>query len=366
MDKIKKTTIQDVADHANVSVGTVDRVIHRRGKVSLAKKEKVEKAITELDFNPNLLARTLALGKQFVVCSLLPGTLSNESYWSLPAKGLEQSAFDYRDFGIVIESFQYSLFNEPSFVESAKKILDLNPDGVILAPLFEKESLLFIKELEKKRIPYIFIDVNIAHQNNLSYIGPDSKGSGHLAGKLMSFILNDKDPILVVNMAKGLRNSTHVSAAEKGFFDFFKKLNGSNRRGIYSLTIPSVRKEDVVRELTKYYLKNRGTKGVFVTNSKAHLISEFHREHELDIKVIGFDLVEGNITEMRKGSIDFLISQSPIFQAYRAVQQLFDFFVYKNSPAPLEHVPLDIIVQENIEYYLKSRQLIENHKKMIK
>lgn len=366
MDKIKKTTIQDVADHANVSVGTVDRVIHRRGKVSLAKKEKVEEAITALDFNPNLLARTLALGKHFVICSLFPETLNDESYWSLPAKGLKQSAFDYRDFGIAIESSQYSLFNEQSFVENAKKILDLNPDGVILAPLFEKESLLFIKELEKKRIPYIFIDANIANQNNLSYIGPDSKGSGHLAGKFMSFLLEDKDPILVINMVKGLQNSAHVSAAEKGFFDFFEKLDSSNGRKICSLTIPSVRKEDVVRELTKYYIGNRGTKGVFVTNSKAHLISEFHREHELDIKLIGFDLVEGNIREMRNGSIDFLISQSPIFQAYRAVQQFFDFFVYKNSPAPLEHVPLDIIAQENIEYYLNSRQLIENHKKQIK
>ena len=62
MQKNKKVTIQDVAHYARVSAGTIDRVLHKRGKVSPEKIRIVEEAITKLNFNPNLLARTLALG----------------------------------------------------------------------------------------------------------------------------------------------------------------------------------------------------------------------------------------------------------------------------------------------------------------
>ena len=101
MAKNKKTTIQDLANYANVSIGTIDRVLHNRGKVSPAKRKKVEEAIEKLDFNPNLLARTLALGSQFTVCSLFPEATSSQSYWTLPRIGVDQGVEVYKDFGIL-------------------------------------------------------------------------------------------------------------------------------------------------------------------------------------------------------------------------------------------------------------------------
>ena len=166
--KGKRTTIQDIANHAKLSVGTIDRVIHNRGKVSPDKKKKVEEAIKQLNFNPNFLARTLALGKQFLICSLLPEDLTHNNYWSLPKKGAKQIANNYRDYGIELNSFEYSLSNESSFTKHAKTIVAKKPDGVILAPIFEAESLMFIKELEEQGIPYVFIDANIPKQKNLS------------------------------------------------------------------------------------------------------------------------------------------------------------------------------------------------------
>ncbi|MEQ6119172.1 substrate-binding domain-containing protein [Reichenbachiella sp. MALMAid0571] len=355
MSNRKKTTIQDIANYANVSVGTIDRVIHNRGKVSPLKKKKIEEAIKLLDFNPNLLARTLALGKQFRVCSLFPEAKNSGNYWNLPKKGIEQVANTYRDFGIVLDSHEYSLFDESSFVAHAQVIADKNPDGVILAPLFEKESKVFVEILEEKNIPYIFIDAKIPDKKPLSYIGPDSKRSGFIAGKLLHSLLREKDDILIVNMAKGVKNSAHIGIVEEGFRDFFESQDDNVDWNINSLTIPSTEEVDVIKELTKYYIKNTVVKGVFVTNSRAHLISEFHKTHELDIKLVGFDLVEKNITEMKSGGIDFLISQSPVFQGTRAVQSLFDYFVYKKPPAEIQFVPLDIIIKENIDFYLNSQ-----------
>ncbi len=355
MSNIKKTTIQDIANYANVSVGTIDRVIHNRGKVSPLKKKKIEEAIKLLDFNPNLLARTLALGKQFRVCSLFPEAKNSGNYWNLPKKGIEQVANTYRDFGIVLDSHEYSLFDESSFVEQAQVIAEKNPDGVILAPLFEKESQVFVEILEAKNIPYIFIDAKIPDKKPLSYIGPDSRRSGFIAGKLLHSLLKEDDHILIVNMAKGVKNSAHIGIVEEGFRDFFESQNDNANRKINALTIPSTEEADVIRELTKYYIKNTAVKGVFVTNSRAHLISEFHKIHELDVKLVGFDLVDKNVEEMKNDGIDFLISQSPVFQGTKAVQSLFDYFVYKKSPNNIQFVPLDIIIKENVDFYINAQ-----------
>lgn len=355
MSKPKKTTIQDIANYAQVSVGTIDRVIHNRGKVSPIKKKKIEEAIEHLNFNPNLLARTLALGKQFFICTLFPQAKTSQNYWSLPLTGVEQFASNYKDFGIEIEAHEYSLFEEDSFTEQAHIIAEKNPDGVVLAPLFEKESIQFAQLLDEKKIPYVFIDANIPSQSALTYIGPESGTSGFIGARLLNTLLAPADNILVVNMAKGVDNSAHIGVVENGFRNFFKEHQQSPDRKVFTLTIPSSEESDIARELTKFYIKNPDIKGVFVTNSMASAVSKFHRTHELDIKLVGFDLVESNVEELKNGGIEFLISQSPVFQGKRAIQTLFDFFVYRKEPSLVQYVPIDVIMKENVDYYINAQ-----------
>ncbi len=152
MEKVKKITIQDVADYANVSVGTIDRVIHNRGRVSDEKKSRVEEAIKKLNFNPNLLARTLALGKQFVICALIPSAPYPSHYWSIPKEGIERAESMFNDFGLTVEMFPFHLFEEASFSKQAQKIIELNPNGVILAP-----KVWHLQHNSKKKIFLMFL-----------------------------------------------------------------------------------------------------------------------------------------------------------------------------------------------------------------
>ena len=55
--------IKDIAERAGCSIGTVDRVIHNRGKVSAPVKKRVLEIIKELDYKPNVNARVLARQK---------------------------------------------------------------------------------------------------------------------------------------------------------------------------------------------------------------------------------------------------------------------------------------------------------------
>jgi len=55
--------LQDVAEHAGVSMKTVSNVVHEHPHVSRAMRERVQKAIDELGYRPNALGRRLATGR---------------------------------------------------------------------------------------------------------------------------------------------------------------------------------------------------------------------------------------------------------------------------------------------------------------
>ncbi len=65
-------SIEDVAKRANVSISTVSRVLNRRELVNKVTLERVEKAIAELDYKPNVFARGLMLQKSEMLGLVLP------------------------------------------------------------------------------------------------------------------------------------------------------------------------------------------------------------------------------------------------------------------------------------------------------
>ena len=73
--------IVDIAKMAGVSVGTVDRVIHNRGRVSEENRKKVQAILEMVHYQPNLMARSLAASKkQYHLLAITPSFVQGE-YW---------------------------------------------------------------------------------------------------------------------------------------------------------------------------------------------------------------------------------------------------------------------------------------------
>ncbi|MDR2479893.1 MAG: LacI family DNA-binding transcriptional regulator, partial [Treponema sp.] len=65
-------TVYEIAALAGVSIGTVDRVLHKRGRVSAATKARIEAIINEHQFTPNPIARRLKRNRPYRFCALIP------------------------------------------------------------------------------------------------------------------------------------------------------------------------------------------------------------------------------------------------------------------------------------------------------
>ena len=79
METKKKVTMQDVAKKAGVSYQTVSRVLNNSCNVSPSTKEKIEQAIADLKYVPNLLAQELAKKERKVLGIISTAVLSQAS-----------------------------------------------------------------------------------------------------------------------------------------------------------------------------------------------------------------------------------------------------------------------------------------------
>jgi LacI family transcriptional regulator len=124
MEKLpEKVRIKDIAQLADVSVGTVDRVIHGRSGVSEESRKRVEKILKQLNFQPNRYASALAFNKKYLFACLLPMHQDGE-YWTEIQMGINQAVRTYSDFNISVDTRFYDPYDYNSFVEMSSVIAE--------------------------------------------------------------------------------------------------------------------------------------------------------------------------------------------------------------------------------------------------
>jgi len=81
--------VKEIARRANVSIATVDRVIHNRTGVSEKTKKKINEIIKELDYQPNILASRLASKNIIILAVLIPRVSEETDFWEVPLRGIQ-------------------------------------------------------------------------------------------------------------------------------------------------------------------------------------------------------------------------------------------------------------------------------------
>lgn len=124
----KRVRLVDVARYAGVSTKTVSNVVHNYQHVAPEMRSRVQKAIRELGYKPNLTARRLVTGKTSMIALAIPET--NHPYFSSLADAVVKAAED-RDFRVLIEQTDGDSEKELDVLRDREAGL---VDGVIFQP----------------------------------------------------------------------------------------------------------------------------------------------------------------------------------------------------------------------------------------
>ena len=344
----QRYTIKDIAHFAQVSRGTVDRVINGRGTISKETYTKVKLILDKLNYRPNLVAQTLRKGELHRLAVLIPD-FHFDIYWKRPTDGIDRAATDYSSIGVRVDKFLFNPNRSSSFRQHVNTIIEGKYNGVLIAPVFYRESMDFFRKCEKINLPFITFNTYVEDSGAVCHIGQDLLQSGRTAASLMNKLITAKDELLIIHIEEVLENSRHMQEKEMGFMQFFNE-NNHFSGAIHVLKISNIKRFEKMLLLT---LKaNPAIKGIYVTTSKVHHVARVLHRHSLMRHVIGYDLIEENITYMNSGYIDFLIYQNPGSQANQGISSLVDYLVFNKTCQGKKLLPVEIVIKENIENYL--------------
>jgi len=149
----KKTSLKDIAQHLGVSTALVSYVINHKEKEARVGPEmvkKIRKAVQEMNYQPNLVAKSLKSGQTKTI-GLIVADISNP-FFSMITRLIEDEA---RKQGYVV-FFGSSDENAEKSQSLSSVFLNRQVDGFIIAPAEHTEDQ--IKVLQKTGKPVVLID----------------------------------------------------------------------------------------------------------------------------------------------------------------------------------------------------------------
>jgi LacI family transcriptional regulator len=127
----ERPTIKDVSRLAGVSVATVSAVINSRPGVSQKLTQQVRRAIAALDYQPDILARSLRMQRSHVLGVVVPQFAS--PFYAEVLRGIEDIATP-QGYSILISNSRGNVAQER---DEVSMLISRRVDGVLLATAFD-------------------------------------------------------------------------------------------------------------------------------------------------------------------------------------------------------------------------------------
>lgn len=340
-------TIKDIADKAGVSLGTVDRVLHNRGRVSRDTIDRVQAVIEELGFTPNLFARNLSTSRSWVFGVLIPHVEQDSGFWLEPLDGMKAACKENHAYRISLKESFFDRYQPGSFVKAHQELLDAGVDAIIMAPVIPQAARQVLDQLQPGGPIHICVDTGLSHERILCQIGQDSRRSGRMAAHLMRLMCS---PGCTLAVLKPDTDNSHIGQRVQGITESLEQHD-------YRIAVKVLPQEingqvclDLVNQLREEF---PGLAGIIVTDASAHLLAQALSTLGSGLALIGYDLLPQDIPFLEQGQLAFLITQEPYRQGKLAVESLFEHLVLGKVVRPQIAMPINVVSLENYTDFLR-------------
>ena len=347
----RQVKIKDIAQMAGVSAGTVDRILHNRGNVSEASRTAVERVLAETGYRYNIHTSAVSLRKEYRIAIAIPTAVKGE-YWDSVQSGIEHALDEYSDIRISREYAYYNQFDIYSCRASFESIAEGSPNAVIIGPTFVSETRSLCGELDRKGIPYAFVDSVIEGLNPALSFSCDQKACGRTVARLLHLTCpENSDFAILSSMRTGNGRSNNSLARKEGFTEYFMETCPGNAVMEAKFSVPDP--EESERNVLNFIRENPSVKGIAVMNSRGYIIADILKRTGMEgISIVCFDLTSNNVRCIRNGSISAVVCQRPELQGFHAVRGLLRYLLYNQEDERKTHsMPVDIVMAENLPYY---------------
>ena len=342
-------TVREIAKLAGVTIGTVDRVLNKRGRVSAVTKERIEAIIEKYQFTPNPIAQRLKRNQHYRFCAFIPNRKHDAGYWEQIITGIERAANEIKTLGTETEIIEFDRYDPAVFQQISDLINEKNPDGLLFAPIMPDRIRPIIEKITLKKKPFVFVDTDVPETSPLCVISQNPFSSGYLAGRLFHLFAGVISKPVAVLDPHG--EDYDIIRRRDGFLSYAKKHNFQVVVRDYSDYEGT---EISIEEIRRFLKEYPDLSGLFITNCMAHRVAEAvalqwknTRTRSRPFLLVGYDLIPENRRLLLEGRISAIIAQRPEEQGREALLTLFRSVVLKQNVADRWEIPLDVYIREN-------------------
>lgn len=341
----KKITIKDIAEECGISIGTVDRVIHQRGRFSKETGEKVRAAIERLEYTPMHTPANTSwkIGVNYPVDS------SPLSFWKDAGCGIQQAAANIKNRGIEIVEDCSSSYDPQQQIQSIHNLLEQKVDAIITTAFdSDMRTQTYYRDLIPEETPFATV-VNKSWNNRcLFHIGPNDEAMGELMAKLISLYCPKAPQIALV--APNIEiEGTHNRI--KGFINKVQKelheLNVLQIAPVITKTV-SDSYTQIGKETKKLLDMYEKLDALYVTNGYVQPVCDAIQESgRNEVQVFGHEVFENMKSYLDDGRLTATIYQNPKQQWYDAVMAMASHLADGQRPPELISADCHIITRES-------------------
>lgn len=331
-------TIKEIAARAGVSIGTVDRVLHNRGRVSEQTKETILRLVDELGYKPNSVARGLAIiRKQYKLTFFMVDPLYRPFFGKI-LEGVKQKAEELAQYSVEVEIVLVSL-DETASIE-----WDHETDGIAMMPTDILEP---VKHWAKEnQIPIISYNMPLPTEECLAYVGCDYEQAGRIAAGLCAIAGGRGGKIAVLSEG----NDSVISYRDREL-GFRKEM--LSRYPYMEVTKSYVTEEgyESLEAAAEHMLtENRDFNVVYLINPGDYSICKKIQERMGGgVKIITNDLMPIQHALLAEEMITATVCQEPERQGAESLQILFDYVANGKKPQETNcYTKLTIHILQNI------------------
>lgn len=337
-------TINKIAELAGVSIGTVDRVINNRGNVSKDVEERIRKIARELNYKPNLTAKSLALRKKAPKIGVIYHVQHNYFIEEV-RRGVSVAETELSDYGISVITKFCKDYDAADQLKLIDMLIAEGVSAIAITPINDPCIIDKVDQLIQENFP-IFCFINeIETKNPHIFVGIDAYKTGQLAAGLFNLIAGPNEKLAVVSPY--LKMLSHIQR-----IDGLKETIKSDYANIEIADICEIPFNDieVYKAVKEYFKKNTDITCLWYATSFSDGGITALKELDLlyRVKIISIDLQEFTKNGLLHGYILATISQKPFLQGYTAMKIIFNYLLTGENEKLKNYIDSEVILKENM------------------
>ena len=324
-----RVTIKHIAKKANVSIGTVDRVIHNRGRVDANTSAKVNEAIREMNYKTNKLARVLSKNESIKIALVTPG---HNYFFKDIISGAQKACKQMLDYNIQLDLITQDNEKKPmDQLLDFEKTVEKGYNGIIVSPL---HPYLFCEAINKaisKEITIITVNRDSKESGRICYVGHNLYHEGILAGRIYGRFMRGIGKAAILS---GFQEFSPFKERQNGFSDIInKEYPGIKLTDTYQYAD----NPDIAFEISKMLINNDPEiNGIFADTTTGTIgigkaIEELMKNNQ--IIATGYDEQSEIIDLLEKNALIASITQNQFSQGYNAMLIMKNVLIDKNMPS---------------------------------